>query len=82
MERKLKPKYITITGIKKRKSINCYLKLIDDDSTLLTEISRLTMTGEQGTLDSSLGGNYMNKASNYGPAVFKIAELVSIYFLM
>lgn len=37
------------------------------------------MTGEQGTLDSSLGGNYMNKASNYGPAVFKIAELVSIY---
>lgn len=35
------------------------------------------MTGEQGTLDSSMGGNYMNKASSYGPAVFKIAELVS-----
>lgn len=35
------------------------------------------MTGEQGTLDSSLGGNYMNKASSYGPAIFKIAELVS-----
>lgn len=34
------------------------------------------MTGEQGTLDSSLGGHYMNKASNYGPAVFKTAELV------
>lgn len=44
---------------------------------MLTEISRLTMTGEQGTLDSSLGGKYMNKASNYGPAVFKTAELVS-----
>lgn len=37
------------------------------------------MTGEQGTLDSSLGGNYMNKASNYGPAVFKTAELVRTY---
>lgn len=46
------------------------------DSYQSTEISRLTMTGEQGTLDSSLGGHYMNKASNYGPAVFKTAELV------
>jgi hypothetical protein len=39
------------------------------------------MTGEQGTLDSSLGGGYMNKAGSYGPAVFKTAELVSIKHL-
>lgn len=35
------------------------------------------MTGDQGTLDSSLGGGYLNKASNYGPGVFKTIELVS-----
>ncbi|KAG5682161.1 hypothetical protein PVAND_011533 [Polypedilum vanderplanki] len=34
------------------------------------------MAGEQGTLDSTLGGNYINKASNYGPAFFKVAELI------
>jgi hypothetical protein len=41
------------------------------------EISRLTMTGDQGTLDSSLGGGYLNKMSNFGPGVFKTIELVS-----
>lgn len=35
------------------------------------------MTGDQGTLDSSLGGAYLSKASNYGPAIFKTVELVS-----
>lgn len=42
------------------------------------EISRLTMTGaEQGTIDSNNGG-YLSKASNFGPAIFKAAELVRI----
>lgn len=41
------------------------------------EISRLTMTGDQGTLDSSLAGGYLSKASNFGPAIFKTIELVS-----
>lgn len=35
------------------------------------------MTGEQGTLDSSLGGNYFSKAGSYGPVVLKTFELVS-----
>lgn len=34
------------------------------------------MTGDQGTLDSSLGGGYLSKAGSYGPAVFKTFELV------
>lgn len=38
------------------------------------------MTGDQGTLDSSLGGGYLSKASNLGPAVFKVIELVSFSF--
>jgi hypothetical protein len=41
------------------------------------EISRLTMTGDQGTLDSSLGGGYINKASSVGPTALKVVELVS-----
>lgn len=36
------------------------------------------MTGDQGTLDSSLTGGYMSKASNFGPAIFKVVELVSL----
>lgn len=36
------------------------------------------MTGDQGTLDSSLTGGYLSKASNYGPAIFKAIELVSL----
>lgn len=36
------------------------------------------MTGDQGTLDSSLGGGYLSKAGSYGPAVFKAFELVSL----
>lgn len=36
------------------------------------------MTGaEQGTIDSNNGG-YLSKASNFGPAIFKAAELVRI----
>lgn len=36
------------------------------------------MTGDQGTLDSSLGGGgYLTKATNFGPAIFKTIELVS-----
>jgi len=34
------------------------------------------MAGDQGTLDSTLSGGYMSKASNFGPAVFKTIELV------
>lgn len=34
------------------------------------------MTGDQGTLDSSLAGGYLNKASNFGPGIFKAIELV------
>lgn len=34
------------------------------------------MTGDQGTLDSSLGGGYLNKAGNLGPGLFKTVELV------
>lgn len=45
------------------------------------EISRLTMTGDQGTLDSSLTGGYLTKASNYGPGIFKAFELVSLNFI-
>lgn len=37
------------------------------------------MTGDQGTLDSSLGGGYLSKAGSYGPAVFKTFELVSFH---
>lgn len=39
------------------------------------------MTGDQGTLDSSLTGGYLSKASNYGPAIFKAFELVSLSFI-
>lgn len=35
--------------------------------------------GEQGTIDSNNGG-YLSKASNFGPAIFKAAELVRITF--
>ncbi len=42
------------------------------------EISRLAMTGtEQGAHDSTSGRGYINKASGYGPAAFKVIELVS-----
>lgn len=43
------------------------------------EISRLEMTGDQNTLDSSLAGGYLTKAGNYGPAIFKAIELVSFW---
>lgn len=36
------------------------------------------MAGDQGTLDSTLSGGYLSKASNFGPAVFKTIELVSL----
>lgn len=36
------------------------------------------MTGDQGTLDSSLGGGYLSKASSFGPVIFKTIELVSL----
>lgn len=40
------------------------------------------MTGaDQGTIESNNGG-YLSKASNFGPAIFKAAELVRIIELI